>query len=269
MVGRAVGAQAAVLALVLAGGVARVATYDAVPAERLVSFSTASTAVHKASSMRFEMTVDTTVAGNTVTLTMSGATDLVTKRAALTMDLSAVGRGSVRMVGEGNTGWVEVPASSLSLTGGRHWVRFDAPGGAAESAGGDPSAMLDRLAKLGDQVPREVGRDTVRDVATTRYHLDLTLDQIAGMAPAEQAQALRDAGAGSVVAGTDVWIGDDGLPRRVEMDMNMETVGVHLVTRGEMFGYGEPVHVDLPAASDSYLAGSVKEAMSIVGLPTP
>lgn len=265
---RAIRAQAAVLALVLGGGLLRVATYDPPSTtQRLVSFSAASAASRKASTSRFELTVTTTAPSNSASFTMSGETDFAHQRVALTMDLSSVGRGVVRMVGEGNVGWVEVPASALSLTGGKHWITFTAPGGAAESLGGDPSQMLDRLARLGDQTPRAAGQETVRGVTTTRYHLDLTLEQLARMMPAEQADAIRDSGAESILAGTDVWIDDAGLPRRIEL--TMDAPGVRVVTRGETYDYGAPVHIELPSASDSYRAPSAKEAMAMVGLPTP
>jgi hypothetical protein len=123
----------------------------------------------------------------------------------------------------------------------------------------DPTKFLEYLATVSSGV-EETGRETVRGVETTKYHavidFEKAIEQVApetfemlGVEPDafadELAQMQSAIGAELPV---DVWIDDDGLMRRMRMDMTIE--GQTAAVDMEMYDYGVDVEVEAPPADE-------------------
>lgn len=245
------------LAFVLIAGLARAATFDRGGVIVLQSLDQVS---RGASSGRIEATVTSSAEGHAVRLTATGAKDAA-GRADLTMHLEDVGGGVLRMIADGDKGWVRLRPALVRRYGGRHWVGFSAvEPTAAFGFSGDPTQLLDDLAKLGGNVPRRVGKATVRGVATTRYRVDLTGEDIGRVLPAPQANAFRSTLDGAT-GRADVWVDAERVPRRVELRIG--TSGFEVVSRMEMYDYGAPIVVTIPTESDTVPASSAQEAVRL------
>lgn len=110
-------------------------------------------------------------------------------------------------------------------TGGRDWLRVDlgadgdALGEYLDLGGGDPTRLLETLEAAG--AFDEVGSERVRDVETTRYRGTVASSRV------------------------DVWVGADGLVRRVTVS-DGEGTDVRL----ELFDFGADVEVERPPADE-------------------
>lgn len=249
------------LAVVLVVGLARVVTFDGGGVTVLRSLDEVSTAARAATTSRFEMTVTSSAEGQGVRLTATGASDTATGRADVTMHLEDIGLGVIHIVADSSYGWIELRPALVAEHDGRHWVRFGSPApSSAFGFSGDPAQMLADLAKLSGNAPRRIGGAKVRGVATTRYRVDLTTEDIARVLPTAQANQLRSV-IDNATGRADVWVDADRLPRRIEL--RFAGSGVEVVSRGEMFDYGAPVVVTLPDAADTVPTASVQEAMRL------
>jgi hypothetical protein len=172
--------------------------------------------------------------------------------------------------------YVNAPFAAAMLPGGQSWIRLDLEQ-AAKSFGVDlnqvlgqlsqnPTSALDLLRTVGSV--QTVGPETVNGESTTHYKSTVDLVKAAGQIGTQAqafAQHLIDQGAPSSLP-IDVWIGDDGLVRQVVLDQNAtvagQSGGVHL--KLDLNGYGTPVSVSAPAASDTFDAtGLVQTAASM------
>lgn len=125
-------------------------------------------------------------------------------------------------------------------------------------AASDPRAALDALEAVSGGL-ESVGREEVRGVETTRYRAVLDPSQVVSdAADSEDAQdllsGLREALA-QVELDTipiDVWVDDEGLLRKYAIDVTLTEGGQEMTMSVilELFGYGDPVDVDLPAPAD-------------------
>ena len=99
------------------------------------------------------------------------------------------------------------------------------------ASSGDPAQMLTYLNAASDSIHR-VGTQTVRGVATTRYHVVLDLFKVAAQAPAAQQAAVRRTFAHEVkLLGThtmpiDVWIDSSGLVRREQIAIPLKAPSI-------------------------------------------
>lgn len=149
------------------------------------------------------------------------------------------------------------------------WVSFDLASvpGMAELLGGgmgttDPTQFLEYLRGAGGA--EVVGPEQVRGVATTHYRATVDLEDAIRSAPENQRDALRQAMA-SFGTGTDldafefpveVWIDDEGLPRRTRMAFDLGGVGhggeipagANMSFTMETFDFGTAVDIQPPPA---------------------
>lgn len=170
----------------------------------------------------------------------------------------------MQMVVDGRTIYMRMPMLDM-LTGTSGWLSATADdlavGGDALGLSGatsSPSQMLEMLRGIAGDV-EEKGRDEVRGVDTTRYGAVLDFDEVLANVPAEQreqmeAQLDQIGGMGLESVPVDVWVGDDGLPRRLQMAF--DGMGAALGVPGsatmtlELFDWGEPVSIEVPSADD-------------------
>ncbi|REE98098.1 hypothetical protein [Thermomonospora umbrina] len=140
---------------------------------------------------------------------------------------------------------------STALSGGKPWARMPVGDGAA--GGSDPLEEMERngpgeQARVLTASPnvRVVGRETVDGVVTTRYAGTLNpATDFARMPPEHREKyegIYRKLKAQRV--SIELWVGDDGLPRRQKVDMTLAVGAVTAI--GTFFDYGKPVKVSAP-----------------------
>jgi hypothetical protein len=248
---------------------------------KLISATPDRTAAAKTA--RFNGGVAVETGGQTVDLQFDGAFDFSTRAASITMDLGQLGlplggggRVEVRVV-DGvlymNLGGLAGAAGSgLSLPAGKSWMKLDV-NGLVQSAGGsgsgrlgalggaDPSGALDALRGVSSDV-EDLGAETIRGTETTHYrvHLDLAkaLQQVPPDLRNQVKEGLDALGTGTIPA--DVWIGADGMLRKLTMTMDGSKLGTKGGSVGvtfELYDFGAAVDVHAPPADQTADFGDV------------
>jgi hypothetical protein len=148
----------------------------------------------------------------------------------------------------GRAGWLSLTPEDLGTTA-------DALGLGAGAY--DPSSVLESLRGVSGE-PTVVGTDVVRGVPTTHYAATVDLADALAQLPEDQ-RAMVEAQLGKLGDGAipiDVWVDDDGLPRRLAMDMGqmLGSLGlggdVSAVMTMELFDYGVPVDIEVPSPDE-------------------
>jgi hypothetical protein len=160
--------------------------------------------------------------------------------------------------------YVNAPALSSMIPGGKSWVRLDleqvAKGAGVDlnqmiaQAAQNPANVLDLLRSAGSV--QTVGTETVDGVQTTHYRATIDLSKAAGLVggPAQQAvQHLIDNGGPSTIP-VDVWIGDDGLVRRVSIDDRITVSGqtASVKVQLDISDYGATANVTAPPSDQVF-----------------
>ncbi len=204
-----------------------------------------------------------------VKTTMSGVMDRATRTGAMTSTESIAGH-SVTMAERLSGLTVYMDASGIpgadQLTHGKKWLKMDMSRafgsmglGSLSTTSSDPSQFVDYLRAVSDSTKR-VGIDTVRGVATTRYHAIIDLRKYPNVVPAAQkATAKRAISTMESVLGAhtmpmDVWIDSGKLVRRMSFDMaecvNNQKLNMSMTM--EMYDYGRQQVAQVPPSSDAY-----------------
>ena len=142
---------------------------------------------------------------------------------------------------------------------GKSWVKVDLQRAlkslgvnlANLGAGRSPTEALAQL--RGSKDTKKLGTETIDGVETTHYRATLSLeDALVKATPKEREgvqRLMNEAKARGIDAtplSVDVWVGDDGLVRR--MTENVGSVGNVTLTFSD---YGVPVEIEAPAAEDT------------------
>jgi hypothetical protein len=151
---------------------------------------------------------------------------------------------------------------SSQLPGGEHWIKLDVSK-LGKSAGLDlgqlmsgsqlqPSDLLGMLRGEGAKITK-VGAATIDGTATTHYRV--TID----VAKALQSKGLTSPLLGGMAAQMpklpeDVWIGKNGLVRRVQISYGFARAGkrVHVGMTMDLFDYGAHISIAAPPSSDVF-----------------
>ena len=191
----------------------------------------------------------------------------VTSGITMTMDL-------LTDTSDGFVLYARFPFLTAFLPDGKTWVKVDLEKAAASAKGVDLSQLLqasrgnpaDMLAALvRSDRSKELGRERVDGVDTTHYRTtvdpkEAVLAKLSGKTREQVEQLLAQAQAGQMPV--DVWVGDDGLVRRLRADLPAVTAGGKSVGGGtfteDLSGYGDPISVSLPPASQVVDATSGK-----------
>ena len=226
-------------------------------------------------SSRVEFEIAMKVAGESIDMTGSGAFDYADPRGEVTYRLQIPGLGDVsmdmRMIGTKLYLRLPQEIAGAALPGGKPWAVVDL-GKSLEQAGlgsldftqqQDPAQTLQYLRAASTGVT-EAGSATVRGVETTRYAgrmdfrkaLDAGIDKLE-LPAAEREKArkgmewmLEQLGSKSVPF--EVFVDEDGLLRRMTMDMSMKIDGEQMTMslRMDYFDFGVDVDVKAPPARD-------------------
>jgi hypothetical protein len=241
---------------------------DVVALDPIAAIRAVPAATDAAGSARFEMTVSTGDADSALEITSTGGFDGT--RMTMEVDFGAALAGALgstdaplpdgidepmRLVADGSTIYLRVPVLDAPLdTPG--WLSataedLGAAGGPLGFAGGvtDPSQLLDTLRSVAGDV-EEVGSDDVRGVATTHYRAALDLARALAQLPDGGSplleHQLEDLGTELDDVPVDLWVDADGLARRLVLEVG--DLGALTV---ELFDYGEPVEIDVPAPEET------------------
>ncbi|MFN8223525.1 MAG: hypothetical protein U0R50_09835 [Gaiellales bacterium] len=263
---------------------------NAVAPPPLETFSATASATRAAASARFEMKVEVAMGDQTAAMTGAGGFDQVTKRLAMDLDLSsfaktfsALSGGStpalegfddpdnwkLSAVQDGNVMYMRFPLLDPRL-GGKHWVRVDLDALAGASGGtlgqfgaygaSDPRATLKLLEAVSGSI-EPLGGESIRGTETSHYVAMVDPTKLAALAAENGAsrdllsgmtQSFAQLGLG--VVPLHVWIDAEQRLRKLTMEISPATdsamSGVKASVAFELYDYGAPVSIELPAAAD-------------------
>jgi hypothetical protein len=238
---------------------------------------------------RFEMKLHMTAPGlpQEFEIGATGAFDRLVERTQMTLDMSSFvellssfgGNGApdlgkpedwkLDLVQDKSVVYLRLPEFLKSkVPGGKSWVKGDMRTLAKTSGsligntgfgGGDPRDVVAFLKAVSGDV-QAVGREDIRGVSASHYRATLDLQKLLDLARSSSGQSLVDmdemmkqAGVPSIPV--DVWVDDESLLRRMEMNFAMNgtggdsgkaTFGLSL----DVFDYGKPLFIELPPADD-------------------
>jgi len=262
------------------------------PARQLSSLASVAERTAAADTVRFDLALEMTFPGapEPFAFSMDGAFDSALERAQMTIDLSSVmsmigalgGSLGGELSGElgspddwkletimdGEVVYVKVPKFAADqVPGGKTWVKGDLDtlsqaGGSSldlgSFGGGDPRELLQFLEAVSDDL-ETVGRESQRGVDTTHYRATVDLAELLEMSAGKQAasalggldQMLEQSGLASIPI--DVWVDDDDLLRRLDLELSMSQPGqgeAEASMTFELYDYGKPLFIELPAPAD-------------------
>jgi hypothetical protein len=282
------------VALALGGLAACSAQPDVVRADAAVKPASAADALKQASdkttavtTAKVSVTLDASgVPGvDNVDLTIDGAVDNQAKRSMFTVDLSKLvaslpsiptsaissllGDGKVEVVTDGGNVYVKLGglASILGATSDTSWVEISGANAATDAGTSvaDGAAVLKLLESAGGVT--KVGSEQVRGVDTTHYSASLDLaTALAQLNADDRAKAEDQLGRvgidpSSVTVPVDVWIGNDGLVRRVRIGVQPSTGetsssatagGTSGTLTVEFYDFGQPAAITVPSAGQAF-----------------
>ena len=216
-------------------------------------------------SARVETVTRSTFAGQERVFRSSGVVDYTNDRREEATVFPAAGDTSpqsLRTITIGTVSWSELPGSDGIPLGNKRWVRYDSrelekpeqqPEAETRVDDGDPivatlvstapTTSLDDLLDSLDGVapdPVRVGDEHVRGVETTRYRTQLDLGE-----------AIRLEGDGGGPVELDIWIGEDGLIRRVvQRHDSTGDPSWSFETTTEFFDFGVEADIQPPPAGE-------------------
>lgn len=227
-------------------------------AEGANALAAAADNANEAGSAAMSMTMKMSAAGQEFTATGEGTFDFVDQLGEMTMSMEGAGLPQgfeMDMIVEEQFAYIKMPAD---LGMGSGWYRMDMSSMAGVGAGGsqfsqDMSQYLDFLRGASEGEIEEVGTEEIDGVSTTHYKADLSFDKMLEQLPeseVEQFESQMEALGGSVESiPAEVWIDEDGLPRRMKMLMSIEVEGqsMEMDMAIDIFDYGVEVDVEPPA----------------------
>jgi hypothetical protein len=174
-------------------------------------------------------------------------------------------------VTDGLVMYMRFPFLADKLPEGKDWVKIDLRRAASQVPGLDldqflqfanngPQSTLTYLKAVSGPI-ETVGVDELRGVSTTHYRTNVDVAKYATLVPEAQREQLSSMldqlvkQTGLRTIPVDVWVGEDGLVRKLEMAMTMTEPGTSQTAAAsmsyEMFDYGEPVHITLPLPTET------------------
>lgn len=227
-------------------------------AQSIDALAAAADKAAEAGSAHMTMTMEMDVSGQSVSIDAEGDLDFVNESGAMTMTMSAPGVGpdqSIDMVLDDTYIYMKMPPE-LGGTGG--WIRMDMTDmtgvGSQNQIAQDPSQYLEFLRGASEGDVEEVGTEEVGGVSTTHYKADLSFEKMLEQAPdqegADEIEAQLESLGGAIDSiPSEVWIDEDGLARRIKLDMSVEAQGqtADILITMEFSDYGVEVDVEPPA----------------------
>jgi LppX_LprAFG lipoprotein len=188
------------------------------------------------------------------TLQMTGAGDFQNDPRLGSMAMTMHGGGvnaTVDAVMQGSTVYMRSSLFSSALPQGKSWVSIDVQKAGkklgldvSQFAQQSPTDTLAALEEAGSVT--KVGDETVNGEATTHYKATIDFSKVPNGAAIQKLTNLQS-------VPVDVWIGSDGLLRRLTEQYSAGAAGQTTTTSLTMnfSNYGEPVFVHVPSAAET------------------
>jgi hypothetical protein len=249
--------------------------------DALQIISAAATKTAAAGTSSVEMTMDMEVMGTSIQMVGTGENDLDAQQSHMTMESTAgdlPGMGEFEVVTDGAKVYMKTPDGFPGIAAGdKPWTMLDATdmGGGAFGFGqpsGDASQFLDYLKGVSGDI-ETLGTEEVRGVNTTHYKAMMDFEKVLDEAASqkEEMEATLDqlkSQLGTTEMPIEIWIGDDGLLRRMTISFSTDgeagDPSMKMSMSIEMFDFGKPVQIEIPPASE------VSKATDLMGsTPSP
>lgn len=203
-----------------------------------------------------------TVDGESKTIPIDGAIDFTNGAAEMTIDMGSMGLkglGAIRarvvdQVMYMDFGEILSGSRAPAALRGKRWLKLDlaAMGGGANSSS-NVAGLLESLRGAGDV--RTVGPARIDGVDTVHYRANIDTAKALDKVKPGPLRDMAEKGLAMMGASypVDVWIDDDGLPRRFAMKISMQVDGER-VSVSETVNYtdfGTAVHVEAPSAEET------------------
>jgi hypothetical protein len=178
---------------------------------------------------KISLKADISAEGKDISFGGDGVIDYEGQKFQLSIELPSsltggqdIGSIEERLIGQ--TIYIKLPAAAASQLGGKTWAKVDASeitksSGSTSPFSQDPSQILATLNDVSDSVTK-VGTEDIRGVETTHYRAQIDLTKAAEKSGAEASQLEQYKElTGSDTLPEDVWLDNDGLPRRIALDI--------------------------------------------------
>ena len=195
------------------------------------------------------------------TVSGEGSFDNAKQAMDVTLNVNGIGAGmptsvKLRLLQQAMYVQLDGLPAGGQLPNGKSWVKVDLERALKKlgvdlanlGVGQSPTGVLAQL--RGSTNTQKVGTETIDGVRTTHYRGTVDVQDALDQATAKERKTLQrlldEAKAHGVDATSttfDVWVGDDGLVRR--LTQRVGSVGHLTITFSD---YGEPVHIEAPAA---------------------
>jgi hypothetical protein len=224
-------------------------------------------AAYEAGTVHQEFRMDVSAGAQSFSFSGEADFDYGRQRGVMSMDLGVLG-GEVDMIVDGTVTYMRSPTFAQQVP--TEWVKMDLakidPKAAAQLGGGgmvDPSAYVNLFAGAVDVA--EGGAEEVGGVATTRYEGTIDMRRAVDRFPAvlgreagtsarkaleESLDQLEALGIEARIP-FEIWIDDDGLPRRqrIAMDFGGLVPGAEdasMEIQVDFSAFGEPIDIEVP-----------------------
>lgn len=194
-------------------------------AENDPNLAEAAAMTEDAGSSRFELSGTESDGNERVEIRCAGEADYRAERARLSCTYG--GKGALELVAVGRENYLRGDLYGFG-GGSDKWVRLDDDEPVSELS---PKRLLSML-RGASQSTERVGDEQVRGVDTVRFRLEVDCEHA----------ELRDCA--GTTAPVEVWVGDDGLVRRIAVDEGLAPFTI------EFFDFGTAVNVERPPASE-------------------
>lgn len=156
--------------------------------------------------------------------------------------------------------YMRAPTLSSELPGGQAWLKLDLSK-LGESAGIEmskalsgsqfqPTDMLSMLEAEGAKV-QKIGPATIGGVSTTHYRVKIDLAK-ALQSKGLTSPMLEDLAGRLKTASASVWIGTDGLVRRIRLSYGVPQAAMHMSMKMDLSDYGARVTIAAPPGSQVF-----------------
>ncbi len=214
-------------------------------------------AAEAAGTAHFSGTISMSGDGESFAIPMSGDLDFQAPAFSMTIDMSdlpggpdGAGQMEARLV----DGVMYMKMGTLlgGLSGGGNWVALsvdDLEGSAGLGATQNPADMMKGLGEAG--AVKTLGPERIDGAETTHYRAEVQTGDVIGNLSGDlkqSAKRFRDSMPATIPL--DVWIDENGLPRRFVMALEMGNLA-SMSVKLDFMNYGAPVSIEAPPADDT------------------
>ncbi len=210
-----------------------------------------------AGSAHFSGTMSMSSDGESVVIPMGGDIDFQAPALSMTIDMSnlpggadGMGKMEARLVD--GVMYMKVGALFGGGAGGASWVALsvdDLGGASGLGTTQNPADMMKGLREAG--AVKTLGTERIDGAATTHYRAEVaTGDVLRNLSGDLKKSAKRSLDSMPATIPLDVWIDQDGLPRRFVMAFDMGKIASTSV-KLDFSNYGDPVSIQAPSADDT------------------